>query len=295
VPSHHNYARLSLLIILILTLPLFLVGAQMASADQTPVRTEAVELNVGDSLVLQSNRLSIQQVLLQGNLSAASVERPSKYPASYFQLNASTPGTYQLDVIFNQSTEYNVNLYVRQNTTNAIENSTAFYVSGGSLELDETVFFNPSPTQALAQVPSASAWDDFANWMGNFGQAFPTWVKALYLLLGLQFVFVGGLWIRRESARKEAASQPMDAGNKAYLWIDVIYKFFVVSFVAIVAIMGGELILLFVLRFMFLVSLNLLSLWDLFVVGFAAGAVIMIYLIRFTLAKAFDLNPIEDE
>jgi hypothetical protein len=276
-------------------MPLILAGSHVAKADQTPVRTETIELNVGDSLVLQSNRLAIQQVFLQGNLSAAAVQKPLQYPADYFQLNASAPGTYQLDVIFNQSSDYNVNLYVKQNGTTVMDNGTAFYVSGGSLELDVTAYFNPSPTQPIMQAPSTSAWDGFANWMGSFGQAFPVWVKVLYLLLGVQFMLVGGLWIRRESARKEAAAQSMDKGDKAYLWLDVVYKFLLSSFVAIVAIMGGELILLFVLRFMFLVSLNLLSLWDLFVIGFAAGAVIIAYVIRFTLGKAFDLKPIEDE
>ena len=289
-----HYSR-SLFIILIILLPLILAGARIAKADQTPVRSETVELNVGDSLVLQTNRLAIQQVFLQGNLSGAVVEKPSQYPADYFQLNASAPGTYQLDVIFNQSSDYNVNLYVKQNGTAVIDNSTAFYVSGGSLELDITAYFNPNPTQPVMQAPSTSAWDGFASWMGNFGQAFPVWVKALYLLLGVQFMLVGGLWIRRESARKEVAAQSMDKGDKAYLWLDVAYKFLLTSFVAIVAIMGGELILLFVLRFMFLVSLSLLSLWDLFVIGFAAGAVMIAYVIRFTLGKAFDLKPIEDE
>ena len=288
------YSRL-LLIVLVLALPLIVTGAHVAKANQPPVRTETIELNVGDSLILQSNRLSIQQVFIQGNLSAAAIEKRSQYPTDYFQLNVSAPGTYQVDVIFNQSSDYNVNLYVKQNGTKAVNNSTAFYVSGGSLELDVTAYFNPSPTQTVMQLSSTSPWDGFANWMGSFGQAFPLWVKALYLLLGVQFLLVGGLWIRRESARKEAAAQPMDMGDKAYLWLDVVYKFLLASFVAIVAIMGGELILLFVLRFMFLVSLNLLSLWDLFVIGFAAGAVIMVYVIRFTLGKTFDLKPIEDE
>jgi hypothetical protein len=38
-----------------------------------------------------------------------------------------------------------------------------------------------------------------------------------------------------------------------------------------------------------------LSLWDLFVVGFAAGIVVMTYLIRFALERGFDLKPLEDE
>ncbi|HXZ89734.1 MAG TPA: hypothetical protein VEG61_01615 [Candidatus Dormibacteraeota bacterium] len=295
MPCNRGYQSGILFVILIITLPLTLVGAQMVTADQNPTHTETVELNVGDSLVLRSNRLSIQQIFLEGNLSAASVDKPSQYPTNYLELNASTPGTYRLQVIFNQASEYNVNLYVRQSGTNAIDNSTSFYVSGGSFELDVNAYFNPHLTETPIQVPSTSPWEGFANWVGSFGQAFPLWVKVLYMLLGVQFLLVGGLWIRRESARKEAAAQPLDVGDKAYLWLDVVYKFLLASFVAIVAIMGGELILLFVLRFMFLVSLNLLSLWDLFVVGFAAGAVIMVYVIRITFGKAFDLKPLEDE
>lgn len=111
----------------------------------------------------------------------------------------------------------------------------------------------------------------------------------------MQFFVVGGLWIRREDKKKEASAHRLDYGEKAYLWLDIVYKFLVASFVAIVAIMFGELLILFILRFMFLVSLNLLSLWDLFVIGFAAGAITLAYLLRFTLEKAFDLKPFEEE
>ena len=290
-----RHAFFSPLIVLTLALVLILAGPQLAKADQTPIRSETVQLNVGDSLVLQSNRLSIQQIFIEGNLSAAIVEKPSRYPTDYLQLNSTVPSLYQLQVIFNQASDYNVNIFIRQNGTNAIENSTAFYVSGGTFELDLNAYFNPNPTKAVLQISSTTAWDGFANWVSSFGQAFPLWVKAIYLVLGMQFLIVGGLWIRRESAKKEAATQQMDVWDKAYLWLDVAYKFVLASFVAIVAIMGGELILLFVLRFMFLVSINLLSLWDLFVVGFAAGAVVITYLIRLTLGKAFDLKPVEDD
>jgi len=298
-PSSQRYSSRALLIVLALALPLIVAGFQMAKAGNSPgvspVLPETIQLNVGDSLVVHSDHLAIQQVFLQGNLTAATLDKPSQYPADYFRLGSSMPGVYQLQVIFNQASSYNINLYIRQNGTNAIDNSTDFYVSGGSFELNVSAYFNPNPTEAMIQAPSVSGWDGFVNWVGNFGQAFPAWVKALYLLLGVQFLVVGGLWIRRESAKKEAATQPIDMGEKIYLWLDVAYKFLLASFVAIVAIMAGELILLFVLRFMFLVSLNLLSLWDLFVIGFAGGAVIMMYVIRFTLGKAFDLKPLGDE
>jgi hypothetical protein len=294
MPSIRKLAPRTLVILLLFAFP-FVLGIQMVRADQAIVRSETIVLNVGDSIVVHSNRLAIQQVFLEGNLSATTIEKPLQFPAEDFQVNASVPGTYVLRVIFDQASDYYVNLFVRQKGTNAIGNSTSYYVSGGSFELDLTVYLNPAPSPISAQATSSSAWDNVANWMGNFGQAFPLWVKALYLLLGVQFLTVGGLWIRRESARKELATQPLDAGDKAYLWLDVVYRFLLASFLAIILIMGGELVLLFILRFMFLVSLNLLSLWDLFVVGFAAGAVIMVYLIRTILEKAFDLKPFVDE
>jgi hypothetical protein len=119
-------------------------------------------------------------------------------------------------------------------------------------------------------------------------------VKLVYLILGIQFLAVGGSWIRRESERKKSTGHSLDAGNKVFLWLDIVYKFLSTSFLVIIAIMGGEFLVLFVLRFMFLVSLDLLSLWDLFVVGFAGGIVVMTYLVRFTLEKGFDLNPLEE-
>jgi hypothetical protein len=295
MPTNEKLLARALIVILFLTFPFAVAELQIARADQPLVGNETIQLDVGDSLVIHSDRLAIQQVVLQGNLSAATIQKSSQYPTDDFQINASVPGGYDLRVIFNQASDYRVTLYVRQNRTNAIGNSTSYYISGGSFELDVSAYFSPRPTQTVIQPPSTSASDGFANWMGSFGQAFPLWVKALYLLFGVQFLTVGGFWIRRESRRKEAETQPLDAGDKAYLLTDVAYKFLLASFAAIVAIMGGELVLLFILRSMFLVSIDLLSLWDLFVVGFAGGAVIIVYLIRFILEKAFDLKPFDDE
>jgi hypothetical protein len=293
--SNARLLRLAVSIMVVLALPLVLAGMQIVFANQTLIRQEPVELNVGDSLVVHSDRFGLQQVFVEGNLSAATLVKPSQYPASDFEISASAPGTYQLTLIFNQSTDYKVNLLVKDGATNTVYNSTTYYISGGSFELDITAYFNARPQDAAIVASSVSPWDSFLGWMGNFGQAFPLWVKALYLLLGVQFLAVGGLWIRRETARKQETAQRLDLGDKVYLWLDVLYKFLVASFVSIVVIMGGELILLFVLKFMFLVSLNLLSLWDLFVIGFAAGIVIIVYLIRFTLASLFDLKPVESE
>ena len=246
-------------------------------------------------MVVQSNMASMQQVFIQGNLSATNLTRPSRYPTDYFEIQAFNPGSFELTLMFDYASEYQVNLFTRSSDSSAPGNSTTYYLSGGAFELDVIAVFNASPTSQAAIISPVSPWDSFVGWIGKFGQAFPLWVKALYFVLGLQFFGVGGLWIARESKKKETTAQRLDLGDKAYLWLDVIYKFLVVSFAAILAIMGGELLLLFVLRFMFLASLDLLSLWDLFVVGFAVGAIIIVYLIRFTFEKAFDLKPVEDE
>jgi len=279
----------------VLILVVALAGIQSAFADQSVTRIQAIQLNVGESLVVQSDRSSIQRVFLEGNLSAANLTKPTQYPANDFELQALNPGSYALKVIFNYPNDYKVNLFVRDSDANFVKSSTMYYLSGGAFELDVNATFNPRPDNQANVTSSVSPWDSFVNWVGKFGEAFPLWVKLLYLVLGIQFFAVGGLWIRRETATKDATTQRLDAGDTAYLWLDVAYKFLLASFVAIVAIMGGELLILFVLRFMFLASLDLLSLWDLFVVGFAAGAVIIVYLIRFTLEKAFDLKPVEDE
>jgi len=183
--------------------------------------------------------------------------------------------------------------YILTSNQSVTTNSTSYYLSSGPSELDVRATF--VPLNAAFTPSSTESASSFIGWIGNFGQAFPLWVKLLYLALAIQFFAVGGLWIRRESSRKESTGQYLDAGNKVFLWMDVTCKFLLTAFLAIIVIMGGELLVLFILRFMFLVSLDLLSLWDLFVVGFAAGILVMAYLIRFTLEKGFDLKPLEEE
>lgn len=279
----------------LLIVSLALAGLHPVYADQPVTRSQGIHLNIGDSLAVKSDQSSIQQVFLEGNFSAASVTKPAHYPANDFEIQALNPGTYELRVMFDYPSDYQVNLFVKSSDTGMFDNRTTYYLSGGAFELDvNATFDSPSNLPAIVVAP-VSPWDSFVGWMGNFGQAFPLWVKALYLVLGIQFLGVGGLWIRRETKKKEATTQRLDWGDRAYLWLDVLYKFLAVSFVAIVAIMGGELLILFVLRFMFLATITLLSLWDLFVIGFAAGAIIIVYLIRFTLEKAFDLKPVGDE
>lgn len=292
--------------------------------QQSPItNTQDIQLFVGDWLLVTSNQNSIQRIFLQGNLTAAIYTQPAQYPTNEFILTTSDAGTYNLKVLFDLQTNYIVNLYVQSNQSTityntasfrlpggqpspnpnpyalisnrlTTTNSTSYYLSSGPSELDVEVTFVSRPYTGFTPLSSESP-SSFIEWVGNFGQAFPPWVKLLYLVLGIQFFAVGGLWIRRESSRKESTGQQLDAGNKVFLWFDVAYRFLLTSFLVIIVIMGGELLILFLLRFMFLVSLDLLSLWDLFVVGFAACILVMAYLIRFTLEKGFDLKPLEEE
>lgn len=275
----------------VLAFVLFSPALSFVLAEQPqPVQwSRDLVLFVGNVFVVKSDQSSIQQVFLQGNLTAANYTKSDYYPIDEFTLTTSNPGTYNLRVLFDLKTGYSVNMYVRSTYIN----NTASYLSGGPSELDVKVSFSSQPFQALAIAHPAGG--GFANWVTKFGQAFPFWVKLLYLTFGLQFFVVGGLWIQRESTRRESSQHALDTGEKAFLWLDIVYKFLLTSLIVLVALMGGEFVILFLLRFMFLVSLDLLSLWDIFVLGFALGLVIIFYMIRFTFEKVLDLKPLEDE
>jgi hypothetical protein len=268
---------------------------QLVAAEQPITRSQDVQLNVGDSLVVASNRMSIERVLVEGNVSYAGIKKPSQYPADSFAISAYSPAIYLLVISFDFQSDYQIRLFVQAPNGSMISNSSTYYISNGPFELDVKVSFSPRANATSIAAPSTSPWEGFVSWLDKFGEAFPMWVKLVYLAFGIQFFSVGGLWIRRETSKRETGVQHLDTGDRAFLWTDVAYKFLLVSFLTIIAIMGGEVLVLFILRFMFLASLDLLSLWDLFVVGFAAGAVIIAYLTRFTLEKAFDLKPVEDD
>ena len=302
-------------------------GFHLVLADQQSLITNSqnIQLYVGGSLIVTSNQNSIQRVFLQGNLTAANYTQPAQYPTNAFTLTSSEPGAYDLKILFDLQTSYLVKLYVLSNQSattysssgyllsggqpkpnpgpnpnlasnqSLTTNSTSYYLSGGPSELDISATFLPRSYTAFAPVSAESASASLVGWIGSYGQAFPLWVKLVYFVLGIQFFAVGGMWIRRESSRKESSEQQLDAGNKVFLWLDISCKFLLASFFVILVIMGGELLVLFILRFMFLVSVDWLSLWDLFVVGFAAGIVVIAFLIRFVLEKGFDLKPLEEE
>ncbi len=299
-----------LMLLLGFTTILLVPAAKTVFADQqTITNVQGIELFVGNTIVVKSDQQSIERAFLQGNLSAASYT-PTQYPTNEFTFTSMSPGSYLLKLFFNYTTGYKVEVQTSNQTTTNLPghmipgvgpflqtqsstNSTAYYLSGGPSELDVDAIFQPGPSNTSNVYPSPSV--DFIGWSGSFGEAFPLWVKLLYFVLGVQFFIVGGLWIRRESERRRSSSRMFDHGDKIYLWVDLAFRFLLVSFVALGLIMGGEVLIILMLRYMFLIDVTPLSLWNLFSLGFAFGAVIIAYLVRVGLERGFDLKPMEEK
>lgn len=264
--------------------------------QQTPITTniQLVQLFVGDSVILTSDQNSIQRVFLQGNLTAAAYTQPTQYPTNRFTLASSSPGTYNVKVLFDSQEDYTVNLFVRVANSSTITNSTTYYLSGGPSELDVAATFNPRLSTSLQSLVFPFSSVNIINGIMSFAHSFPLWVKVLYLALGIQFFTIGGLWIRRETSKRELSSHRFDVGDQVYLWLDIAAKFLLTCFIALVLIMGGGLLVVVVLRYVFLVSLKLVSFQDLFVIGFAFGAMIIVYFLRF-IFEGFDMKPLEAE
>jgi len=292
--TNENTTTLSLRILSVFIVGVLAIGLTpgLVYAETTPVeRSESIDLHTGNWLSVVSNRQSLQSVEIRGNLSAAKLASASRYPANSFNLTSYVQGHYSIRLTFNFPSEYDVTLLTNE-SNGATKEVASYYFSSGQLLLTIDLDFKaPAP---IALPSHASTWNDFALWTARFGDAFPLWVKLLYAILGIQFVAVGYKWIRFENdARQDNSSlSRFDRGNLLYLWSNVLYKFFITAFLAIAAIMSGQFMLLSVLKFMFLAQVDMLSLWDLFVLGFAAGIAVIAYGFKFCLEKSFDLKPL---
>ena len=288
MPSRSIRASIAVLLVLFLAAGLF---ASTAQAQTESERSESIILHTGDSLSVSSDRESLQLVEIKGNMSASRMPSPQHYPTNAFNFTSDAQGHYSVRLSFNYPSEYNVNILVYASSS-AKEEKASYYVSSGQLALILDVEFKA--LDSAKALPSPSVWDSFRNWTTRFGDAFPLWVKLLYVLLGVQFVAVGYKWIKFESSARRESSQisRFDRGNLVYLWSEIFFKFLLTAFLVIAAAMGGQFILLSVLNFMFLAPVNMLSLWDLFVLGFAAGITAIAYVLKLCLEKSFDLKPL---
>jgi len=269
--------------------------AGLAHAETSSIeRSESIDLFTGDWLRVFSNKESLQSVEITGNLSAVQLPSVSHYPAKSINMTSHAQGRYSVTLTFSLPSEYNVAVVVDQGNGTRRQIASYYFSSGKLILTIDLNFSAPDP----AKVHSSSiGWGDFASWTSRFGAAFPFWVKLLYAVLAVQFVVVGYKWIRFENeARQEKSSlSRLDRGNLLYLWSDIIYKLLLTSFLAIAAVMSGQFILLSVLKFMFLAQVDMLNLWDLYVLGFAAGIVAIAYCFKFLLHKSFDLNPLFED
>jgi hypothetical protein len=264
-----------------------LAHAQTGSVEQS----ESIEAHVGDWLSVSSTRDSLQLVEIKGNLSLAMFSSPQHYPASSFNLTSNAQSHYSIRLVFDYASEYDVGAIVKESS--GVDREVAsYYVSSGQLLLTIDVDFRTP--DSVSPTKSSSVWDDFTSWTTRFGDAFPFWVKILYVILGAQFLAVGYKWIKFENtARADNSSvSKFDRGNLLYLWTEILYKFLLTAFLMIAAIMSGQFLLLSVLKFMFLAQVNMLNLWDLFVLGFAAGMATISYIFRLCLEKSLDLKPL---
>jgi hypothetical protein len=263
----------------------------LANAETTSIeRSLSIDLSTGDWLSVSSNRESLQSVEITGNLSAIQLPSTEHYPSNSFNTTSDAQGSYSITLTFDFPSEYNVAIVANQNNATGKE-IASYYFSSGQLIL--TIDLNFSTPDPIAAGAHSAGWSDFANWTTRFGAAFPFWVKLLYAVLGIQFVAVGYKWIRFENdARRDKSSMSrFDRGNLLYLASDVLYKLLLTAFLVIAATMSGQFILLLVLKFMFLAQVSMLNLWDLYVLGFAAGIAVIAYCFKFLLKKSFDFNP----
>ena len=224
-------------------------------------------------------------------MSASKLSSPQRYPANSFNFTSDAQSHYFIRLSFSYPSEYNVAILACA-SNGAKQEKASYYLSSGELLLALDLDFKA--LDPLTPVASSNVWDSFSSWTTRFGDAFPLWVKLLYVLLGVQFLSVGYKWISFESSAREEDStvSRFDGGNLLYLWSEILFKFLLTALLIIAAVMGGQFILLSVLNFMFLAPVNMLNLWDLFVLGFAAGVTVIAYAFRLCLEKSFDLKPL---
>jgi len=261
----------------------------LVSAD--PANSIQVAIRPRDILLISSTRSAIQSVYIHGNLSQIVFDSPKAYPTSEISLTANAQANIDLTIVFENIEDYGVAIVVETESGN-VRHIDNFYLSNGSFTLDIAVSVVPSQMKT-SEVHVLSA-EDFSNWFVQFGQAFPLWTKLLYLVLGIQFLFVGYERIAFDSQRRrDRKLRPLDSGNRIYVSIDVIYKFLLTCLALTALLMVGQAAVLAILRLMFLANINMPSIWNLFVLVFLAVITVFAYLLRAVLHHKFDLDPPE--
>jgi hypothetical protein len=258
-----------------------------------PNPQENVSLYAGNKLIISSTQQSIKSVIVRGNLSAAIVSNVN-YPSKNFTLTTNSTQIYTLNVWLSYPSTYTTAIIINDPAAATNSQYTSYYVSAGDVNLTIFATFQPAPSNGSG-VPLS--WSSFFGWFGQFGNAFPLWIKILYTILGTQFAFVGYRWIKFEDEKRkiEGHLPPLDRGNRIYLWIDVVFRTLLAGFIISLALMLGETIIITVAQYLFFVTLNLFPLVDLFSLFFVAVLGLIIYLAREGLDRLLDLKPMMED
>jgi hypothetical protein len=282
--------RIGILAVLIMTAIALLVSPAYP-ATMNP--QENVNLYTGSKLIISSNQQSVKSVVIRGNLTAATLSN-NMYPAKNFTLTTNSTQLYTVDVLLSYQSPYTSEIVISDPSSGSKTQYTSYFVSGGDLNLTIFASFQASPSTG----PSAPlGWASFYGWVSQFGGAFPFWIKILYGVLGAQFAFVGYRWIRFEDERRriEGHLPPLDRGNKAYLWTEVVFRTLIAGFAISLAVMIGEVLVLLIAQYLFFVNLTLVSLVDFFSIFFVAALGTLVYLAREGLDRIFDLKPMMED
>ena len=284
--SWHRGKRLLVALLVLFTLSSISLGSANA------VDSVAIAIRPGDTLSVSCTRPAVQRVFIHGNLSQIQFDAPAEYPASQISLVAVAPGSLDLTVNFQHPEDYIVSVTVRT-TSGDLRDVEDYFLSNGEFTLDVTLSIMASQAKSSTdmRIPSTK---DFSNWLVRFGEAFPLWTKVLYAFLGFQFLFVGYERILfDDQVRGSRKLRPLDLGNKIYISVDVLFKFLLTCFAITAVLMIGQVAVLALLRLIFLVNIELPSIWNLYVLAFGAVVTLSAYLLRFLLQNRFDLEPLE--
>ncbi len=284
-------ARVGLALTLLFIAVLFLTVP--ARADSTSSQ-QTVHLYAGGNLKVDSNQNSIQKIVVQGNITAAKISNQT-IPSRSFSLSANSTQFYTVTLLFSLPASYTASITL--NNPPGTGNSTqipSYYVSGGGLNLTIFANFDQAP---VGPTPGSFGWSSFTGWVFQFGGAFPFWVKILYLILSIQFGYVGFRWIKFEDERRrlEKHLPPIDRGNKLYLWTDIIFRALLTGFVLCIIVMIGEAVVILVAQNLFFVNLTIVSLLDFFSLFFVAILALIVYVLREMMDRFLDLKPLMED
>jgi hypothetical protein len=263
------------------------LGISPAFADS--IETTHIAMRKGETLTVSCTSLAIESVYVHGNLSQIELDFPKTYPTSEISFKAMNLGNLDLTITFQHSGDYRISVSILD-TLGGLRDVDNYYLSNGSFTVKIMVSIAASPAK-VAQLQRFSPQDS-SNWMARFGEAFPLWTKLLYMFLGFQFLFVGYERIKfDDKIRQERRLRPLDRGNKIYISVDVLCRFLLTCLAITAALMVGQVILLMILSYFLLVTIELPSIWNLFVLAFGAAVTILVYLLRTVLRHKFEFAP----